>query len=94
MMYYFRKLKAICDVKYLRGNPWEECDCVCVCVCLRVVAPGVFTSCSEKQVVLNISLLFSMCKDLSHVYIFPQTLFPVYLMYLNNIYIHGPYLFI
>jgi len=76
----------------LRGRTVNVCVCVYVCVCL--VAPGVFTACSEKQMVLNIFLLFSMCKDLRHVYMSPQTLFQVYLMYLNNTYIHRPYLFI
>jgi hypothetical protein len=52
------------------------CDIVCVyvCVCVSVcdvcvVASGVFTACSSRQIVLNISLLFSMCKDLRHVYV-------------------------
>jgi len=58
------------------------------------VAPGVFTAWSEKPMFLNISLLFSMCKNLRHVCMSPQTLFQVYLMYLNNTYIHRPYLFI
>jgi len=81
-------------VAYLRGTPWEDCDGVCVCVCVGGVAPGVFTACSEKQMVLNITLLFSMCKDLRHVCMPRQTLFQVFLMYLNNTYIHRPYLFI
>ena len=89
-MYYFKKLKAICDVTYRRGTPWQDCDCLCVCVDVS----GVFTACSEKQMVLNIPLLFSMFKDLRHVCMSPQTLFQVYLTYLNKTYIHIPYLFI
>jgi hypothetical protein len=74
-MYYCRRSKAISDVKYLTA--WVDCDCVCVCGDVRRVY-GVLR---ERERVLNISVRFSVYKELRHVYISPQTLFPVYLTY-------------
>ena len=59
-----RRLKAISDVKYLTA--WVDCDCVCVCVC---GARCVYGALRETGRVLNISVLFSVCQDLRHVYV-------------------------
>jgi hypothetical protein len=72
--------------------------CVCVCACERACVFGcvrcIYGLLRQTERVFIISVLFSVCKDLRHVYMSPQTIFPVYLMFQNNTYFYRPYLII